>query len=45
VKRALRAGLILLAGDGVIELSPPLTITEEQLAVALLALEDCLGRA
>jgi 4-aminobutyrate aminotransferase-like enzyme len=45
VKRALRAGLILLAGDGVIELSPPLTITEEQLAFALLALEDCLARA
>lgn len=45
VKEALRAGLIILAGDGVIELSPPLTISEEQLDFALSALEDCLARA
>jgi 4-aminobutyrate aminotransferase-like enzyme len=45
VKEALQVGLILLAGDGVIELSPPLTITEAQLDFALAALEDCLARA
>ncbi len=45
MKEALRSGLILLAGDGVIELSPPLTITERQLDFALAALEDCLARA
>lgn len=45
VKAALRAGLILLAGDGVIELSPPLTISEAQLDFALAALEDCLASA
>jgi 4-aminobutyrate aminotransferase/(S)-3-amino-2-methylpropionate transaminase len=45
VKEALRSGLILLAGDGVIELSPPLTITEGQLDFALSALEACLARA
>jgi 4-aminobutyrate aminotransferase-like enzyme len=45
VKEALQVGLIILAGDGVIELSPPLTISEEQLEFALSALEDCLARA
>jgi len=45
VTAALRAGLILLAGEGVIELSPPLTISEAQLDFALSALEDCLARA
>ncbi|UCC72180.1 MAG: aspartate aminotransferase family protein [Gemmatimonadota bacterium] len=45
VAAALRRGLILLAGDGVLELSPPLTISEEQLDFALAALEDCLADA
>jgi 4-aminobutyrate aminotransferase/(S)-3-amino-2-methylpropionate transaminase len=41
---ALRRGLILLAGGHTIEITPPLTITDEQLAFALTALEDCLTR-
>jgi 4-aminobutyrate aminotransferase-like enzyme len=45
VGEALRDGLILLAGDGVLELYPPLTISAEQLEFALTALEGCLDWA
>jgi len=39
---ALRRGLILLGGGPTLQLSPPLTITEEQLGFALATLEACL---
>jgi 4-aminobutyrate aminotransferase len=45
VMEALRRGLILLAEGGAVTLSPPLTISEEQLDFALTTLEDCLGNA
>lgn len=41
---ALRRGLILLAGGQTIEITPPLTITDQQFAFALAVLEDCLTR-
>lgn len=41
---ALRRGLILLAGGQTIEITPPLTITDQQLSFALAAFEDCLTR-
>ncbi len=48
IAEALRRGIILLA-DGldanVIGLSPPLTISKEQLDFAIAILEDCLARA
>jgi 4-aminobutyrate aminotransferase-like enzyme len=44
VGAALRRGVILLAGDGVLELSPPLTLSDEQLDFALHVFEDCLPR-
>ncbi len=40
---ALRQGLILLADRHILQLSPPLTISEEQLDFALTTLEACLG--
>jgi 4-aminobutyrate aminotransferase-like enzyme len=43
VDDALRRGLIMLAGGHILQLSPPLTISEEQLAFALSTLEACLG--
>lgn len=44
VVEALRRGLILLGGDHRLEITPPLTITDEQLDFALVALEGCLAR-
>ena len=41
---ALRGGLILLGDGHLIELAPPLTITEAQLDFAIDALKDCLDR-
>lgn len=43
VQNALASGLILLSGGHTFQLSPPLTITEEQLGFALTTLEACLG--
>ncbi len=43
---ALRRGLILLADgrdDNVLSLTPPLTISDEQIEFSLVALEDCLA--
>ena len=42
---ALRRGLILLGGGHAVQLSPPLTITEQQLLFALETMEDCLASA
>jgi len=42
VKDALRLGVILLSGGHTSQLSPPLTITEEQLGFALTTIEACL---
>jgi 4-aminobutyrate aminotransferase-like enzyme len=42
---ALRHGLILLSGGHMFAISPPLTITDEQLDFALRVLEDCLRRS
>jgi 4-aminobutyrate aminotransferase len=41
---ALRRGLILLSSGQTLEITPPLTITDDQLAYALAVLEDCLTR-
>jgi len=41
---ALRRGLILLSSDHALEITPPLTITDQQFAFALETLEDCLAR-
>lgn len=41
---ALRRGLILLSGNHVLEITPPLTITDQQFAFAIDTLEDCLAR-
>jgi len=43
VQSALLRGLILLSGGCALQLSPPLTISEEQLGFALTTLEACLG--
>jgi len=43
VRDALQRGLILLYGGCTLQMSPPLTISEEQLGFALATLEACLG--
>ncbi len=44
VIEALRRGLILLSSGHKLEITPPLTITDKQLAFALTTLEDCLTK-
>ncbi len=44
VTEALRRGLILLSGGQTLEITPPLTITDEQIAAAVAVLEDCISR-